>query len=77
MCRSNSSVGKLFVFDRNTGYHISKVVDRCRGTPGGSFFNRFREFLYFTLVPYLKMLSVKQGGITYPFLSLWYDSIWD
>ena len=23
------------------------------------------------------MLSVKQGGIKYHFLSLWYDSIWD
>ena len=25
----------------------------------------------------LIMLSVKQGGIKYHFLSLWYDSIWD
>ena len=23
------------------------------------------------------MLSVKQGGIKYHFLSLWYDSTWD
>ena len=23
------------------------------------------------------MLSVKQGGIKYHFLSLWYDAIWD
>ena len=30
-----------------------------------------------TLDPYLIMLSVKQGGIKYPFLSLWYDSTWD
>ena len=25
----------------------------------------------------LIMLSIKQGGIKYHFLSLWYDSIWD
>ena len=23
------------------------------------------------------MLNVKQGGIKYKYLSLWYDSIWD
>ena len=23
------------------------------------------------------MLSIKQGGVKYYFLSLWYDSIWD
>ena len=26
---------------------------------------------------YLIMLSVKQGGIKYHFLSLWYDATWD
>ena len=30
-----------------------------------------------TLDMYLMMLSVKQGGIKYHFLSLWYDSTWD
>ena len=29
------------------------------------------------LYPYLIMLSVKQGGIKYQFLSFWYDSTWD
>ena len=29
------------------------------------------------LYPYLIMLSGKQGGIKYHFLSLWYDSTWD
>ena len=29
------------------------------------------------LDPYLIMLSVKQGGIKYHFLNVWYDSIWD
>ena len=34
----------------------------------------FPGLLYFTLDPYLIMLSAKQGGIKYHFLSLWYDS---
>ena len=34
----------------------------------------FPGLLHFTLDPYLIMLSVKQGGIKYHFLSLWYDS---
>ena len=33
--------------------------------------------VHFTLDPYLIMLSVKQGGIKYHFLSLWYDLTWD
>ena len=37
----------------------------------------FLGLLHFTLDPYLIMLSVKQGGIKYHFLSLWYDSTWD
>ena len=37
----------------------------------------FPGLLYFTLDPYLIMLSAKQGGIKYHFLSLWYDSTWD
>ena len=37
----------------------------------------FLELIHFTLYPYLIMLSVKQGGFKYPFLSLWYDSTWD
>ena len=36
----------------------------------------FPGLLHFTLDPYLIMLSVKQGGIKYHFLSLWYDSTW-
>ena len=37
----------------------------------------FPGLLYFSLDPYLMMLSLKQGGIKYHFLSLWYDSTWD
>ena len=37
----------------------------------------FPGLLHFTLYTYLIMLSVKQGGIKYHFLSLWYDSTWD
>ena len=32
---------------------------------------------YFTLDSYLIMLNVKQGGIKYHSLSLWYDLTWD
>ena len=48
------------------------TTPRCRG---GRYY--FPGLLYFTLDPYLIMLSVKQGGIKYHFLSLWYDSTWD
>ena len=37
----------------------------------------FPGLLHFTLDPYLIMLSVKQGGIKYHFLSFWYDLTWD
>ena len=48
------------------------TTPRCRG---GHYY--FPGWLYFTLDPHLIMLSVKQGGIKYHFLSLWYDSTWD
>ena len=68
---------------------VSKVGDNSRGWPQGSLFDSllhqgvgegatpFPGLLYFTLDPYLIILSVKQGGIKYHFLSLWYDSTWD
>ena len=37
----------------------------------------FPGLLHFTLDLYLIMLSVKQGGIKYHILILWYDSTWD
>ena len=38
----------------------------------------FPGLLHFTLDPYHILLNVKQGGIKYYFLSLWwYDSTWD
>ena len=48
------------------------TTPRCRegATP-------FPGLLHFTLDPYLIKLSVKQGGIKYYFLSLWYNSTWD
>ena len=68
----------------------SKVGDLCRGCPKGSFFDSyyttdgvgegvtpFPGLLHFTLNTYLILLSVKQGGIKYHFLSLRYDSTWD
>ena len=68
---------------------VSKVGDHSRGWPEGSLFDSllhqgvgegatpFPGLLHFTLDPYLIMPSVKQGGIKYHFLSLWYDSTWD
>ena len=65
------------------------VGNHSQGWPEGSFFDcllyqgvgegatPFPGLLHFTLDSYLIMLSVKQGGIKYHFLSLWYDSSWD
>ena len=36
----------------------------------------FPGLFHFTLDTYLILLSVKQGGIKYHFLSLWYDSVY-
>ena len=70
-------------------YKVSKVGDHSRGWPEGPLFDSllhqgvgegatpFPGLLHFTLDPYLIMLSAKQGGIKYHFLSLWYDSTWD
>ena len=81
-----------FLFSFYSPYVIllkSKVGDHSRGWPEGSLFDSllhqgvgegatpFPGLLHFTLDPYLTMLSVKQGGIKYHFLSLWYDSTWD
>ena len=46
------------------------TTSRCRG---GCYSFLWIALLY--LDPYLIMLSVKQGGIKYHFLSLWYESI--
>ena len=67
--------------NRVNGLSISKFGDCSRGRPGSSLFNRyytevcggptlFPGLLHFTLDPYLIMLSVKQKGIKYHFLSL-------
>ena len=50
------------------------TTPRCRGGEGAT---PSSGLLHFTLDPYLIMLSVKQGGIKYCFLSLWYDLTWD
>ena len=64
--------------------YISKVGDRSWGRPEGSFSivttPKYRErhyslfgLLHFTLDMFLILLNVKQWGIKYHFLSLWYD----
>ena len=75
--------------ETKTDCYESKVGDRSRGLPQRSLFNSyynrgigegatlFPGLLHFTLEMHPIMLSVKQGGIKYHFLSLWYDSTWD
>ena len=65
-----------------------EVGDHSREWPEGSLFDNYNTkvygegstpfpgLLHFTFDPYLIMLSVKQGGIKYHFLILWYDSTW-
>ena len=45
--------------------------------PEGEGATPFPGLLHFTLDTYLILLRVKQGGIKYHFLSLWYDVTWD
>ena len=85
----NRFLKKMCYCKRCLFYQLSKVSDHSRGWPEGSLFNSllhqcvgegatpFPGLLHFTLDPYLIMLSVKQGGIKYHFLSLWYDFTWD
>ena len=64
-------------------YKKVKLATRVEGNPKllhqgvGESATPFPGLLHFSLDPYLIMLSVKQGGIKYHFLRLWYDSIWD
>ena len=46
-----------------------------RGVGEGA--NPFPRLLHFTLDTYLMMLSIKQRGIKYPFLIVWYNSTRD
>ena len=70
---------------RGLEFHVCTINgDRSRGWPDGSLFDSYYTkgattllgLLHFTLDTYLIILSVKQGGIKYHFLSLWYDSTW-
>ena len=54
-----------------------KIEARIRTRVVGEGATPFPGLLHFTLDPYLKMLSVKQDGIKYHFLNLWYDSTKD
>ena len=70
----------------NPSGQINKLATLVAGYPKASFSiattvgegaTPFPGLLHFNLDPYLIMLSVKEGGIKYHFLSLWYDSTWD
>ena len=68
---------------------VSRFGDLSRGWPECSLFNSYYTKVYgrallhsldsstLPLMLTLIMLSAKQGGIKYHFLSLWYDSTWD
>ena len=71
-------------------WHVSKLATVVEGDPKVPFSIRwllhqgvgegatpFPGLTHFTLDLYLIMLSVKQAGIKYHFLSLWYDLTWD
>ena len=49
-------------------YHTEVYGEGATPLPG---------LLHCTLDPYFIMLSIKQSGIKYHCLSLWYDSTWD
>ena len=59
------------VTQRQGGHSIVTILRYREGaTP-------FPGLLHFTFDPYLIMMSVKQSGIKYNYLSLWYDLTWD
>ena len=58
----------LVVGDLKAPFSIATTL-RCRG---GRY--SFPRLLHLTLDAYLLMLSIRQGGIKYHFLSLWYES---
>ena len=64
-------------------YVCKKIGNRGWGWLEVSLFNSqedatlFSWLLHFTPDTYLIILSDKQGGIKFHFLSLWYDSTWD
>ena len=59
-----------------TYIHIFSIGTTLRWR-GGKGPTPFSGLLHFTLDMYLMLLSVKQGGIKYHFLNLWYDSTLD
>ena len=80
-------VWKLIEFTTYTHiYILSKFGDCSRRQPEGSHFNSYYTKVYekallldCSTLPLIRtcVLSVKQRGIEYHFLSLWYDSTWD
>ena len=88
-CGLFKDIIKFYVANKTFIYHIKvKLATIVEGNPkvpfsiattprcrGGRY--SFPGLLHFTLDLYLIMLSVKQGGIKYHFLSLWYDLTWD
>ena len=86
----NSTMNKIiyilcfFIFVCILIYRYIKLVTSVESDPKAPFSigvgegaTPFPGLLHFTFDPYLIVLSVKQGGIKYDLLSLWYDLAWD
>ena len=56
--------------NRKAPFSIATTL-RCKGT------TPFPGLLHFILDMYFILLSAKQGGIKYHFLSFWFDATWD
>ena len=77
---------KYLSVKRITIRHCQSVIDANKyPTINTAFVDRdvgegatpFPGLSHFTFDMYLILLSIKQGGIKYHFLSLWYDATWD
>ena len=80
-CRRTAVVFLTLCWWGNKEIHIRvKLVNVVEGDPKAPFSiaaTPFSRLPHFTLDTYLIMMSVKQGGIKYYFLSLWYHLTWD
>ena len=63
--------------DQNISQLFTKTTSTLLNRGVGESTTPFSGLLHFILDPNLILLSVKQGGIKYHFLSLWYGSTWD
>ena len=81
-------IDRCWSFNAKSIFIQVKLATVVKGNPKASFSiattpnvgegaTSFPGLLQYTFDTYLIMLSVKQDGIKYYFLSLWYDLTWD